>query len=745
MKYIINCFRKKNRACKIYISLSALFINLLLALSISYKVLPIYGGITYNDANYWYWWNSKFTFINFLTNYTPNYLGQIVYFINLPKAISIFILGLLGLNDYWISYLMSFGIIFLCSMIFFYVFWKISNNYFYGLLASIFIILNNHSIEYILIGGFYFYSGAIAIALLFLILWKIYQVRELKLTYLLLIVLSSLFISHPFYFVIYFIFLFSFFIFFILVNRLSKKNILFCLFTIVLLLLIHFYWLLPLIDIFINQSPEQIRFGGNLEAVFQGFLNVASYINYINFFMYPGFSIKHFHQNIFHYIFYIGIILLILSSLFIIKKHRYKNLLFFSIISIITFFNLSLGPVSTLTGKVWLFLWDNISLFSFFRSFSRFLMIIIPLYLFYFAIFNLDWKYKYKNYFYIIFIIIVLALNVSVFSGDLKGKILATKIPNEYKFINEYFISDKKETNIIAFPNQTYELYKWGLNKDTSSGAQDYYLKDYLFTKPIIYNRIALMLDKRNKLFEELFSTNINTNNLEENLKKINVGYVLIQKDLLEYSNLSPLTFDKYDDLFKSNKNFVLLEDNEYFNLYKYKNVTGILAGKNLYFQKINPAKYRLFIKNLKGNMDLSFLQNYHNEWKLYIKRDPDNSWCKPLIRYDDTETTECYHAPMFYQGEELKYLLVKPVFESEHKTIYNYANGWIINSEYIKENYPQTYYKKNPDGSIDIEMVLFFKTQSFFYLGLMISGTVILASIIYIIYKRFSKRSKIY
>jgi len=55
---------------------------------------------------------------------------------------------------------------------------------------------------------------------------------------------------------------------------------------------------------------------------------------------------------------------------------------------------------------------------------------------------------------------------------------------------------------------------------------------------------------------------------------------------------------------------------------------------------------------------------------------------------------------------------------------VYDYANQWTIDPEYIRANYPKEYYRENPDGSIDVRMTLYFRPQSYFYLGLIISGT---------------------
>ena len=72
---------------------------------------------------------------------------------------------------------------------------------------------------------------------------------------------------------------------------------------------------------------------------------------------------------------------------------------------------------------------------------------------------------------------------------------------------------------------------------------------------------------------------------------------------------------------------------------------------------------------------------------------------------------------------------------------ILDYANGWAIDFQYIKDNYSPEYYTTNPDGSINIELVLYFKPQSYFYIGLIISGTILILCIFYIIYHSIKSR----
>ena len=113
------------------------------------------------------------------------------------------------------------------------------------------------------------------------------------------------------------------------------------------------------------------------------------------------------------------------------------------------------------------------------------------------------------------------------------------------------------------------------------------------------------------------------------------------------------------------------------------------------------------------GRADNSFVfkKLYHKGWSLYIKNNSSES-----INF-------------------LTFLYRKPIFDDTHCLVREYANGWTIDPEYIKQNFSKEYYNENPDGSIDIELVMYFKPQSYFYLGLLISGTTLLGCFGYLIY----------
>jgi len=159
------------------------------------------------------------------------------------------------------------------------------------------------------------------------------------------------------------------------------------------------------------------------------------------------------------------------------------------------------------------------------------------------------------------------------------------------------------------------------------------------------------------------------------------------------------------------------------------------IYANNLFFKKINPTKYKVYISNISEAQNLSFLESYHKYWGLYLVKNPISNWCKPIEFYNNVQTTECEHTQKFFEGEELSYLYKKSIFDNNHQIVYDYANSWTIDPQYIKDNYSPEYYKQNADGSIDVEIIMYFKPQSYFYVGLIISVMVLIICLMYLTY----------
>jgi hypothetical protein len=234
--------------------------------------------------------------------------------------------------------------------------------------------------------------------------------------------------------------------------------------------------------------------------------------------------------------------------------------------------------------------------------------------------------------------------------------------------------------------------------------------------------------------------------------QKIGATHVYHQKDINNSSTY------KYTSKYFDKTTFGKLDVYEIKKEYTLPKIflAGTKEQTEILFSKVNPTKYIVRINNLKGKTYLNFLYTFDQNWGIYPRKFSQSSDCMVIQEssitdkndiidnYGENNTTskECAAQEKFYQGDELKYLWSEDAFAESHTLLNKLFNKWTIDPGYIKQNFSKEYYKENPDGSIDVEMVLYFKPQSYFYLGLIVSGTTLLGCLGYLGYD-FTKRRK--
>ncbi len=154
-------------------------------------------------------------------------------------------------------------------------------------------------------------------------------------------------------------------------------------------------------------------------------------------------------------------------------------------------------------------------------------------------------------------------------------------------------------------------------------------------------------------------------------------------------------------------------------NVFSYKciptNITINNYSSKLHFIKDNPSKYEIFLENPQRNYILVFSQLFNSKWLLFAE---------PLNISE----------PRYYDLTDLRFLFKKPLL-SEHFLINGFANAWNINSDYVCD------YLKLPKNC-NYKLIIIFKSQLYFYLGIII-GLMVLLIILLLINKNYLKRNK--
>ncbi len=315
-------------------------------------------------------------------------------------------------------------------------------------------------------------------------------------------------------------------------------------------------------------------------------------------------------------------------------------------------------------------------------------------------------------------------------------------IPSEYlDFMNQVKNKVYSTNSIFSIP---YGIASYTVIKDVNSNNV------YAGVSPVIifsgvndisgflsfnYGPGGIAIDK--SILEKNYS------NLNDNLYKYNINYIFITRNIPEEVKKSFLfsseNLKAQDSEFLSNitdKKIIKSSEGNY-ELYTAKKKNSLISSDNLTYKKISRIKYEILIKNIKGEQEFLFNDSFNKGWKLYQKPLSNKFNCENPVRVNDIKTTECKPELSFFEMSELAYGWANPVFEKSHKVQNDFSNKWTIDSEFIKDNFDKNHYRINEDGSVDIELTLYYMSQFYFYFGAAISMLTVGALAAFIILKK--------
>ncbi len=525
-----------------------------------------------------------------------------------------------------------------------------------------------------------------------------------------------------------------------LLNRSLIKKIFI---TSLVTLCLNLFWVLSILSHFLSSNS-------NLDMILSEPLSMHSQEStYLNVFRMMSFWSLHSQwsgEPYINYAFYFLENTFVTLSIFVLVTFLITPLLFDKKIKkpwwiyalIVTSIPMTVAIREGLFVQLYLWAYDNLPLFAMFRTNRKFLSV-YSLALSYLIVLSLS-KIKrttLKKLSCLILICTFIIVSIPFFNGDIfEPRRKINSLPEDYLQVKDFFQEKNSIYRVLLLPDQYFAVYTWGNTEDNI---------EKIWQKPLVVTR-PIGLDHINNIYTEKIRTSLSNDTLidfNKYIKILNIDYIVLRKDFdwkfyPKYSE-DPLRLEQVLDAYYRHDSFEKLK----VYVVEEKLLSAHIFSKIATFQKINPTKYKIHISELSDKQNLSFLESHHSGWKLYLKKNPSNDWCNPIEFYNNTNTTECEHTLKFFEGEEFSYLWKKPIFDKMHTMVYDYANQWTIDPQYIKDNYPREYYKENPDGRIDIEMVMYFKPQSYFYLGLIISGTTLILCIGYLVYDWRKNRNK--
>lgn len=384
--------------------------------------------------------------------------------------------------------------------------------------------------------------------------------------------------------------------------------------------------------------------------------------------------------------------------------------------------------------------------FSFFRSPDKF-FVFYPFF-FLIIIMVLLTSSKLKKKVIIIFLIFLLLIPLPFYIKGINKYFIPNekaqyygfiKIPEEYKNLKNIINSSKNAGTIISLPSSIQNSVNWSnYNKWHFAGADilsDLYNNDFIsansFDSPT-YSELSFWdYAVLKKVDEEKF---INL------LQKFNTKYIILHKDIPEhYINASKNIYETVDILVKESK-LKKITENDYFSFFELSNdyiVPVIYSNENeVYFKKNSPVSYTIEIKNLKDKCTLYYKKTFSSHWNIYLFNNNNQEFNNIIYKYNEFNSIEYSEKQSKFDVNNFKTIFLKKIFNNSHSIVNHYGNSWVLDKNYIINNFPKESYKINNDGSIDLKIILSNDVQLFFYIGMALTLITLLIIILSFILK---------
>lgn len=144
---------------------------------------------------------------------------------------------------------------------------------------------------------------------------------------------------------------------------------------------------------------------------------------------------------------------------------------------------------------------------------------------------------------------------------------------------------------------------------------------------------------------------------------------------------------------------------------------------------EINPTRYRIFVTGAQDPYTLVFSDSFHEGWKAYITKSevpsPSQIGGSGWKTYLDGDVEESVPTHTFFSFDFLNFWDRKTVPEERHLTANGFANSWYITPE-------------DAGGRGDYEIIVEFWPQWLFYIGILVSGIVLLLCLLYLVRLKF-------
>jgi hypothetical protein len=490
-------------------------------------------------------------------------------------------------------------------------------------------------------------------------------------------ILSSLFVLH------YFIY-----------TKRDYKVFLWHLFFVISVFILNIHWLLPLINL--GQLTDNELFSRNIFG--SNYFDISSSLTLFHRFWSFAKPSVFKNQSIPLYFWLIPIFTIL--GIYYSRKKKF-SIYFLTIFLLGVFLTKQEGvPFS----QIYKWLYSNLPGFNAFREASKFYILNIIGISSLIGYFVNEYKFKNNKIKYFICSVIFLIFfgnTYPIFTGKIDTLFVPRKYPTQYLEFNKKIENENQSFRILWVPTNS----KWGMysNQNPVLGMSELDQKYSYIKKLPDFVEYSKPKNSNINILRQEFSNNI--------IDRLSIKYLIVPVSVNDEDLFSDYGKNRayYLEILKNSKflsakdlsdNEIAIFENDDFRPLIYttqepEDFRKSTKFLNIEFKKINPTTYEINLKNIKDPIYLNFSENFSSDWTLYFGS---------------------------YNLQNLIYRQMDEVVSVGHSKNDLGLNTFFIDpKEIVKNNKNQNIFL-NSDNSLDLKLTLYFKTQSYFYIGLIIA-----------------------
>lgn len=406
-----------------------------------------------------------------------------------------------------------------------------------------------------------------------------------------------------------------------------------------------------------------------------------------------------------------------------IKKETIRFVIIFIGITALSIFFAKAGQKPF--GGIFLFLYEHVPFFSVFRSADhRFGFGVV----FAVSILLLLASHRLRQGFFTpALLILVLIQSIPIFTGaahrgqDIVGEYFdrIIHIPEEYQELADFMNSRSDKSNyVLVDPAVQYGRYVIDTRLKEEYVGQD--LLPKLIQYPFVYASTSTGMSKAS---EELLESILKKKQYAD-LRNFPIRYIITRSNT-PCDDCSDVSMSRIQKLYPN------IFQNKYFAVYEIPRALPLVSASGGTFRMLNPTRFEVWLRGVKAGDTVNLALSYHPLWRVYAGAEGLNDSCGITSQ----DGAGCIREDRVVVGDEWRFLFSPGVFNEQHTKFQQYGNSWTVDTQYVKDHFPQSTYRQNSDGTLDIQLTLFYQPQAWYMVMMGISSLTLLMIVGYLLF----------